>query len=309
MLFKSTLNIAILFSLSSSIFAAIPEGVDQLSIETSAPKRTDETPFSSLVAWKREDAGFNKANSLAFIKGTEAKKKLTAGDVAHKFTGSLNSAINYDAPHERGATAKNSKGKNKIIISNRADFNLTRITIRDYTNQKIKYQIPNKRFNEALTGIAIDFVYSAAIDYIAGFSSSEKLKTAGGTVTITIDNDKPIQVQTSGKTTKEIEREIAKLMGGNATVSLLPIYPNFVELKSRNYKAFDGGEIQIMGFNAKSITIDINDSGLGVLTKFKFPDIKQEGGDSSNMMTIIALLIAGVLGYFIYSRQKNKQDI
>jgi hypothetical protein len=310
MIIKNTLNfvlfLLLFFTLSSTALAATPEGVDQLHVQTGTPKRSGETPFSSLVSWKRENSGFNKANSLTFIKGKDSKKPASDNEVARKFAGSVNSAINYEAPHERGAIAKHSKGTTDVIISNRADFNLTRITIRDYTNQKIRYQIPNKRFNEALTGIAIDLVYSAAIDYIAGFSSGDKLKTAGGTVTVTIDDNKPIQIKTNGKSTREIETELAKAIGGSAQFSLIPVYPNFVELKSRNYKAFDGGEVQLPSFNAKSITIDINDSGLGVLTKFNFPDIKQAGDSSGNMSYIIGFLIAGILGYFIYSRQKNK---
>jgi hypothetical protein len=58
---------------------------------------------------------------------------------------------------------------------------------------------------------------------------------------------------------------LAQALGAMARFSLLPINPNFVELKSRNYKVFDGGEVYLLNLNAKSITIDINDSGLGHL--------------------------------------------
>ena len=290
------------FTLPSISFAAT-KGEDQLLIQTSTPKRNVETAFSSMVAWRREQAGVNKANGLTFIKGSKAKKPITDIEAARKFASALNGGINYEAPHDRGASADYTKGENKVLISNREGFDLIRITTRDYTNQALSYSIPGKSFNQANVDIAIDLVYSAAVEYIDNFASDIKLKSAGGFITVTIDNNSPIKLTTDGKTTKQLETELAQAIGSNASVSILPIYPNFTELKSRNYKAFDGGEVQLSKLNAKSISIDINDSGLGVLTKFSFPDIHTAESDPDNMIYIFLLLIAAALGYVFYSRK------
>ena len=286
-----------------------PEGTYQLRIQTSTPKRTGETIFSSFVAWRHETGRVQKANGLAFIKGTQANKPTTDIEAAHKIASALNGGINYNAPTDRGAKAALSQGKAELMVSNRAGFGLTRLTTRDYTNQNLRYTMPDKSFSGASVGVAIDLVYSAAVEYVDNFSSGVKLETAGGSVTVTIDDNAPIVIETKGKTTKQLENELAKALGASAQFSLLPIYPNFVEFKSRNYKAFDGGEVQLLNLNAKSITIDVNDSGLGILTKFSFPDQYKPEDSAFNMTNIIGLLIvmAGA-GVFFYRRKKKMSE-
>ena len=44
--------------------------------------------------------------------------------------------------------------------------------------------------------VAIDLVYSAAVDYVDSASAKAVTKAAGGTVTVMIDNDSPIIIQT-----------------------------------------------------------------------------------------------------------------
>lgn len=306
MIKRTAFTLAMLLPLAillPSTGSAAAKGEDQLVIQTSTPKRQVETAFSSMVVWRKEQAGVNKANGLTFIKGRNAKKPTTDIEAARKFASALNGGINYEAPHDRGATAEYNKGENKVLISNREGFNLIRITSRDYTNQTLRYSIPGKSFSEANVDVAIDLVYSAAVEYIDNFASDISLKPAGGFVTVTIDNNTPIKISTDGKTTKQLETELAQAIGSKASFSLLPIYPNFTELKSRNYKAFDGGEVQLANLSAKSISIDINDSGLGVLTKFSFPDIHSADSDPDNMLYIFLLLIAAVLGYIFYARK------
>ncbi|MCK5888558.1 MAG: hypothetical protein KAG19_01290, partial [Methylococcales bacterium] len=118
----------------------------------------------------------------------------------------------------------------------------------------------------------------------------------------------PIVLQTAGKSTTDLERELVKALGSQGKFSMLPIFPNFVELKSRNYKPFDGGEAQLSSFEIKSITVDMDDVGLGVLTKFNFSSIEASAGESNQMTYLIALLIAGVAGYFVYTSKKNKEE-
>jgi len=308
MIKRKNLNLSILLSCLlgvPSISMANPERTDQLLIQTSAPKRTIETSFSTMVSWQKEGINFNKSNGLAFIKGTTAKKPLTAIEVNKKVAGSLNAAIKTEAPSDRGASTEISKDKAEFLIFNKASFAIDRITTRDYTNQTLSYRVPGKSFSSAAVDISINLVYTAAVEYVRDFSSDIKYETAGGSVTITIDKDTPIVLQTKGKSTQQLEVEMAQALGSKAIFSSTAIYPNFTENRSKNYKAFDGGEVQLPRLGAKSITIDINDSGLGVITKFRFPYIAKARNESDDIFPIIAFLIAAGLGYFFYTRKKS----
>ena len=298
------LIITITASLPIISFAA-QEGNDQLRVQTGAPKRTNETIFSSLVAWRHEDGENNKAKGLAFINGSNTKKTITDIDTAKIISKSLSAGVNYESPRSRGAMVKYSANKAEFVITNATGFDLNRVLFGDYTNQKLEYNVPGKKFSEAGVDIAIDLVYTAAVEYIDNFSSKSVPKTAGGTITVTIDNKSPIVIQTKGKNTKQLESELDKALGQIAHFSSVPIYPNIVELKSRNYKPFDGGELQLFNLNAKSIVIDINDSALGVLTKFKFPSIeKPEDSFENHIIKLVSLLLVAGFGYVFYARKK-----
>jgi len=300
-----TFILAIVASTPITSFAAL-EGENQLRIQTGTPKKTNETIFSSLVAWKKESGASNKAKGLTFFDGSKAKKITTDIDAAKKIAKSLKSGIDYEAPTARGAKAKYIDNKAEFVLSNIAGFDLTRAVFGDYTNQKLQYSIPEKSFKEAGVDIAIDLVYSKAVEYIDGFSSNVQSQTNGGVITITIDNHSPVEIQTKGKTTKQLETELDKALGKIARFSSQPVYPNIVELKSRNYKPFDGGEVQIFSLQAKSITIDIDDSGLGVLTKFRFPAIDEpEDNFDSSVLSLVGLLLIASLGYVFYARNKE----
>ncbi|MCK5888557.1 MAG: hypothetical protein KAG19_01285, partial [Methylococcales bacterium] len=131
MIIKNTLQPITYFLLLTSLSGtvqAIPAGENQLQIETSTPKREGETPFSSFVSWKKKGVSHNKANSLTFIKGPNTNKPMSDLVVANKFASSLNGAINYEAPTERGAIVHHKDGQAKVVISNRKGFNLARVT-------------------------------------------------------------------------------------------------------------------------------------------------------------------------------------
>lgn len=299
------LSIAVLFisslSLSAIVYSAV-EGTNQLRLQTGLSKRTGETAFSYLVSWRKGDEALRDINGLTFINGTDTSSPTSDVDVAYKISKALNAAVITRNPLDRGAIAKNNKSE--VIVTNKADFELTRITVRDYSNQELKYSIPDKSFKAASTGIAIDIVYSAAVEYIAGFSTAVKQETAGGYVSVSIDNNSPVIIKTEGKTAKEIEVELADALGSIASFSSTPIYPNFVQIRSKNYKSFDGGEVQIPSLNARLITIDVNDSGLGVLSKFVFSSVKQPVNIVSNVPYIIGLFLAGILGYLYLKKKK-----
>ncbi len=288
------------FTLSGVVYSA-PAGENQLRLFTGLSKRTGETAFSYLVSWQKEGAMQRQINGLTFINGSSSRSPTSAVEVAHKITKAINAAVIYQSPRDRGAIAKNNKSE--VIVSNHSGFDLTQITVRDYSNQALQYSIPEKSFKAAATDIAIDIVYSAAVEYIAGFSTGVKQKTAGGFVTVTIDNNLPIKIKTDGKSIKQIETELADAIGTNAHFSSTPVYPNFVQLRSKNYKSFDGGEVQLPALNARSIIVDVNDSGLGVLTKFHFTGVKQSADVVNNIPYIIGFLFAGIFGYLFFYKK------
>ena len=288
------------FMMSGTVCAAL-EGANQLRLKTGVSKRTGETAFSYLVTWRKGNEAARDINGLMFVDGTGMKSPTTETEVAYKIAKALNAAVVTRTPLDRGAVAKTNKAE--VIVSNKDGFELTRISTRDYSNQALTYSIPNKSFKAAETNIAIDIVYSAAVEYIAGFSTAVKQETAGGFVTVTIDSQAPIKIKTDGKTIREIETELADALGDKASFSMLPIYPNFVQKRSKNYKAFDGGEVQLPNLNARSISIDIQDSGLGVLTKFVFNEVEQPLGLLSKLPYLIGLFAVGLLAYV--SRKKS----
>jgi hypothetical protein len=308
MIIIKTLGLVLLFTFTiilPNIAAALPAGQNQLLLKTGTPKRSGSTAFSYLVSWRKGQSTPHRANGLAFINGSDSETAGTDIEAARKITKALNAGVAIESPHDRGAIAKNSKNKAEVLVSNQAGFDLTHITVRDYTNQDLHYSIPGKSFQSASIDIAIDFVYSAAVEYAAGFSTGIKHEAAGGIVKVTIDKNAPIEIKTDGKSTREIENELAQALGSIAQFSSTSIYPNYVELRSKNFKPFDGGEVQLPSLNAKSITIDVNDSGLGVLTKFDFPDVNKPTDGVGKMPYIIGFLVVGILGFVFYTSKKT----
>ena len=288
-----------------NVASALPAGQNQFLLKTGTPKRSGSTAFSYLVSWRKGDSNPHRASALAFINGSDSETPGTDVEAARKITKALNAGVAIESPHDRGAVAKIRKNKAEVLVSNQAGFDLTHITVRDYTNQDLHYSIPGKSFKAASIDISIDFVYSAAVEYAAGFSTGIKHEAAGGFVKVTIDKKAPIEIKTDGKSTREIENELAQVLGSIAQFSSTSIYPNYVELRSKNFKPFDGGEVQLPSLNAKSITIDVNDSGLGVLTKFDFPDVNKPTDVVGKMPYIIGFLVVGILGFVFYTSKKT----
>jgi len=300
---NSILILLFTFTLSAVVNAA-EEGTNQLRLKTGLPTRTGETAFSYLVTWRKGDEALKDINGLIFVNGTETRAPSTAKEVAYNITKAINAAVVTRTPLDRGAIANNNN--DEVIVNNKTGFELTRITVRDYSNQALSYSIPHKSFNTAKIGIAIDIVYSAAVEYIAGFSTAVKQETADGYVSVRIDNNAPIKIITNGKTTEAIEAELAKALGAVADFSSTSIYPNFVQIRSKNYKSFDGGEVQIPSLNARSITIDIHDSGLGVLTKFVFGSVKQPVNLVNKVPYLIGILLAGIVGFVLWKKKTTE---
>jgi len=306
MIIKKISGIVFFISLiaASSAALASPANTQQLDLQTSESKRTGETALSYLVTWRKGESRLYNANGLTFISGTETKEPTSSSDAAYKLSKALNGAIDHDSPHLRGAIAKNNKSI--LSVSNRDGFDLTRITIRDYSNQELEYSLAGKEFNEAAVDIALDVVYSAAVEYVKGFSKGVQKASAGGFISVTIDSNAPIKIITNGKTNEQIEKALAKAIGSGAQYSTSPIFPNFEQIRSKNYKSFDGGEVQISGLKARRLVIDVSDSGLGILTKFDYTGVEKPVDIVNNLPYLIGLLLAGIFAYLFFFAAKKK---
>lgn len=291
------------FATSTSVFAS-PANTQQLELQTSESKRSGETALSYLVTWRKAESRLYNANGLTFISGSGMAEPTSSSEVAYKLSKALNGAIDHDSPHLRGAIAKNNQST--LTVSNRDGFDLTRITIRDYSNQELEYSLSGQSFDAAAVDIAIDVVYSAAVEYVRGFSKGIKQEATGGFISVTVDSNAPIKVTTNGKTHEQIEKELANAIGAKAQFSSSAIFPNFEQIRSKNYKSFDGGEVQISGLKARRLVIDVNDSGLGVLTKFDFTSVEKPVDMVNNLPYIIGLLLMSVFGYLFFTARKKK---
>ncbi|MDC9729139.1 MAG: hypothetical protein PSN04_07405 [Methyloprofundus sp.] len=301
---KTIKKVFFLAALINGVAIASPANTQQLDLQTSESKRKGETALSYLVTWRKGESRLYNANGLTFINGTEMAEPTSSSDAAYKLSKAINGAIDHDSPHLRGALASNQKST--LSVGNRDGFDLTRITVRDYSNQELEYALAGKEFDSSGVDIAIDLVYSAEVEYVKGFSKGIEKATAGGFVSVTIDSNAPIKIITNGKSNEQIEKELAKAIGSNAKYSSSPIFPNFEQIRSKNYKSFDGGELQILGLKARRIVIDVNDAGLGVLTKFDFTQVEKPVDMVNNLPYIIGLLLAGIFAYLFFFAAKKK---
>ena len=176
-----------------------------------------------------------------------------------------------------------------MVIANKNHFSITTVTVRDYSNQPLSYDLGKKSFQQDGVALGIDLMYTAEVEYLEGFTSKKSLVASGGDIEITIDDHKPLIIKTDGKTTRQLEEEIARQLPG-AHFSDKPLYDGMVSNDTRNNKPFDGGEVQVPHLAAKSISIFINDPALGVLTKFKFKD------ENYTVKFIEPRVMIGVLG-------------
>lgn len=295
-----------------SIATAQLANQEQIHVQTSTPKKNGETAFSYLVSWRKGSGRTIRANGLMFIDGPDKRKPTTAVSAAHKMAIAFRDAVSYEAPTDRGIEVKHNKGESEILVANKEGFDLINATFRDYSNQTLSYDLSGNKFNESNVELAIDFVYAVDVEYIDGFPPPADLnKVKGGTVSVQIDDEPPIEISTEGKSTMQIENELATALKSRGSFSIIPIYPNFTTKKSRNYKPFDGGEVQLIDLSAHSITIDVNDSSLGVLTKFSFPDMNKPADVAGKIPYIFGVIITGLILMFLYmayGKKGNEED-
>lgn len=306
---NTCLNLLLLscYWLNSSALAATPAGLDKLHILTGIPTSNGDNLFSATVQWRVDGKHVIEGTGMAFINGPDKMKPDNAAMVATKLKSALNDVLAEKYPNSRGMEISGPKKQAELTIANVAGFSFTRVTTRDYSNSSVSYDLLGKSFSANSVGVSIDLVYSADVAYIDDFASEIKHIATGGTVTITIDDGKPVVIRTNNKTTAAIERELANAIS-QAHYSSNSIIPHSKGGGKRNSKPFDGAEIQFLNLTAKSFTVDIKDPSLGVLTKFKFEDASKPIDVSSPFKIIFALvvLLGAVYFYFTWFKDAKK---
>lgn len=282
-------------------------GQDKLRIHTSIPKKATDSLLSYNVEWRIDDGELYRATGLSFLSAPKSDSAISGAHVAKKLVTALNDGMTELYPSWRGITLNQPKDQPELTVGNKAGYSLTTITFRDYTNQALSYDLVDKSFNTAGVQVAIDLVYAADVEYLEGFSSKKELTASQGDIEITVDDQNPIIIKTDGKTTRELEQEIAKQLT-SSKLSETPLFPNLLGKDTRNNKPFDGSEVQLVNLAAKSIAIDIRDPNLGVLTKFKFKDDNTSVKVTDPRSTIIIAAVIGLLtaGFFWFRRIKKE---
>ena len=288
--------------------AATPANRDNIRIHTSTPKKNGDSLFSYTVQWRIDGSLTYESTGLSFISGPGSIKPTSDVEAAHKLVTALNDGMLKQYPSWSGAAPEQPAGKPEMTVSNKAGFAFTNLTYRDYSNQKLTYDMLGKSFSEARVVVGLDIVLAADVEYLGEFIPKDLKRVAdGGTVEISIDGGKPVSIKTDGKSTEQIEKEIAGKLG-SAKLSAKPVFPNTKDGDARNSKPFDGGEEQLTGLSAKSITIDITDPSLGILTKFKFPDDDKPIDVVGPFKTLVILGVIGVLGWFGYTIYRDRDQ-
>lgn len=308
--FSSLLLLSSLF-LGPSAFAT-PAGQDKLHIVTGTPNNKGDALFSTTVQVRLDGKHAIEATGLAFINGPDSPTKPdTSARVATKIKSSLKDALSELYPNSRGFEVLGPKKQPELTITNLEKFAFTRITVRDYSNSQVSYDLTGKQFSAAGIDTSIDLVYSADVAYLEAFAPPKLNFATGGTINIKIGNGKAIEVQTKNKSTATLEQELANVIS-QATYSTSSIIPHSRGGGTRNAKPFDGGEIQLLNLAADAFTIDVKDPSLGVLVKFKFRDTTKPADIAGPFKMILTLVILAAFGYFIFTwfrdAKKAKKD-
>ena len=295
-----------LLMLQPALAAITPADSGVLRMQTSLPKKANESLFSYTVEWQQDGAKLYRVTGLSFLNAAKVDSENAAGKISKKIVGSLKESMIRLDPSWRGITVSQPEDKPEVMIANKAGYALTSAVFRDYTNQSLSFDLPGKSFATADAQLAIDLVYAADVDYLDGFTSRKAQTASQGTIEIQIDTQKPVLIKTDGKTTRQIETEIVRELV-SAVLSDNTLLPHVIGKDKRNNKPFDGSEVQLLHLAAKSIRIDISDPALGVLMKFKFKDDTSTATvkKPNFMATLLGLLGLAAVGYFLLQKKKK----
>lgn len=305
-LYLTVALLAGVLAFSSFAYAAeTPVGENKLRIHTSLPKKAGESLFSYTVEWRQDGGKLYHSTGMSFLDAQKYDESASAARVAKKLATSIKDSMIRLDPNWRGLVVDQPQEQAELILSNKAGYALTAVVVRDYTNQALVFDLVDKSFNAAPVQVALDLVLAAEVEYLDKFSGQKPTTASQGEIEIRLDEQSPIRIKTDGKTTAEIEAEIAKQLNV-AKLSGSSLVTSQANKDTRNIKPFDGSEIQLLNLAAKSVAIDINDPSLGVLVKFKFKDEGSAIAEESNPMLVILVLASLLIaGYFWRKTQKG----
>jgi hypothetical protein len=238
-------------------------------------------------------------DGLSFLNAKKIDTTAPDAQITKKLVIAMKDGMTQLDPSWRGITIEQAQDQAELKITNKAGYAVTNVTIKDYSNQALRYDLGGKRFNSEGVQIAMDLVLAADVEYLDNFSSKKSQTASQGDITISIDDQKPIRIKTDGRTTRELEQEIAKQLS-ISHLSETPLVAGVIDKDKRNNKPFDGSEVQLLDLAAKSATIDITDPALGILAKFKFRDANAsvKVAEPRIMLAALGLISLLAVGYF-----------
>lgn len=285
---------------------ATPAARDTLRLHTGTPKKDSDALFSYTLEWRLDDEELYRVTGMSFLNAQKLDSDASPGRVAKKLVTAVKDGMIQLDPHWRGVTITQPGDEPELVVSNKAGYSLTSAVFRDYSNQVLGFDLQGKNFNADGVQAAIDLVYAADVDYLDGFTSRKDQTASTGNIEIRIDEQDPIQIKTDGKTSRELEAEIARQLM-QAQLSETTLVPHIINKDKRNNKPFDGSEVRLSNLAAKSLRIEVNDPNLGVLVKFKFKDENHsvKVAEPRFMMAALAVAVGGGLFYFWRRSRKN----
>ncbi len=254
--------------------AGDPAGQYELRVFPGGAQKAGESIVSISARWVTRDGLQTGFTALTFLNGPDQMKPHDAHAAVKRVAHSVRRGMGYMRPPLKGITVEGVKDAEKpyYILRNKEGFTLTKLTIRDFVNDKYTTEIEAKSFGQKGVAVSFDLVESNVGRIVVNFSASD-LKTfhaQGGGIDVTIGDGKTVTVDTKGKTTDEIERALASRISGSFSSS--PLLPDEREKRDqKNIKPFDGGEVQVRSMSANSFTVEVKDHSLGIINRYKFP--------------------------------------
>lgn len=289
------------------VFAvATPAAQDTLRLHTGLPKKDSDALFSYTLEWRLDDEELYRVTGMSFLNAQKIDSDASPGRISKKLVTAVKDGMIQLDPHWRGVTVTQPGDEPELVVSNKAGYSLTSAVFRDYSNQALGFDLQGKSFSAAGVGIGIDLVYAADVDYLDGFTARKALTASQGDIEIRIDEQDPIRIKTDGKTTGELEAEIARQLM-QAQLAEASLVPHIINKDKRNNKPFDGSEVQLANLAAESLRIEVNDPSLGVLVKFKFKDENHsvKVAEPRFMMAALAGLSIIAVLFFWYRNKKQ----
>lgn len=289
---------------------ATPAGRDTLRLHTGMPRKSGDALFSYTLEWRLDDDELYRVTGMSFLNADKLDADTPAGYVAKKLVTAVKDGMIQLDPHWRGVTVTQPGEEPELIVGNKAGYALTSAIFRDYSNQDLSFDLRGKSFSAAGVQVGIDLVYAADVDYLDGFTAKKALTASQGSIQIGFDEQPPVQIKTDGKTTGELETEIARQLM-QARMGQTSLVPHIINKDKRNNKPFDGSEVQLANLAAKSIRVEVSDPSLGVLVKFKFKDENHsvKVAEPRFMMAGLAGLSISALAFFWYRNRKSRGGI